>query len=490
MLDKFELINSLSQPCPAVSVIIPLYNAEKYIGDCLESLLNQTFQNFEVIVVDDCSVDNSAKIVESYAPKFNGRLTLTIMEKNSGSGALPRNKGLSLSCGEYIQFLDADDMLTKTALEELYGLAKDYDADVVYCERYYNVDAKGTNIRVHSYQKGILADTPTFESEDFAERVRRIVNDRYLTVPWNKLVKRKPIIKNRIFFPNVRISEDNIWNQNLLFCTKKFLRVPNIVYIYRLSENSMVRFTRSPQQKINFWLNPVLLGLKALDKILKRHKFFKENLSYRFELLKKFINARFTWTLNASKELTDDVIYSTLKEEFSKRLGKYDVLISVLCALMYEEKKARDKDAESFRQLQNILTARIDVKLIPKGEGKLQILSTSDAKAIIKKADWLPKNESGYFIQSYAGKMELIVKATVDGQIRLAIRGLDVRNPEDKSKRIPYWIDYTKLVVNGKFLFDELTPTWHDKPFIRMLDAKADEEIKIQVEWQPHRSDT
>lgn len=86
----------------AVSVIIPLYNAEKYVGECLDSLLEQTFQDFEVIVVDDCSTDNSAKIVESYAPKFNGRFMFTILEKNSGSGALPRNKGLLLSRGEYI----------------------------------------------------------------------------------------------------------------------------------------------------------------------------------------------------------------------------------------------------------------------------------------------------------------------------------------------------------------------------------------------------
>ena len=105
------------QPYPAVSVIIPLYNAERYISECLDSVLNQTFDNYEVIVVDDCSTDNSVAIVESYAEKFGGRLILSRMDKNSGSGGLPRNKGIMLSRGEYIQFLDADDMLTNTALE-------------------------------------------------------------------------------------------------------------------------------------------------------------------------------------------------------------------------------------------------------------------------------------------------------------------------------------------------------------------------------------
>ena len=82
---------------PEVSIIIPLYNAEKYIAECLESVLAQTFKNFEVIIVDDCSTDNSCTIVESYIPKFSGRLKLYHMEKNSGSGALARNKGLKLS---------------------------------------------------------------------------------------------------------------------------------------------------------------------------------------------------------------------------------------------------------------------------------------------------------------------------------------------------------------------------------------------------------
>ena len=126
-----------------ISVVIPLYNAEKYVRECIISLLAQTFQDFEVIFVDDCSTDNSVAIVESYAPKFGGRLTLAKMEKNSGSGALPRNKGLSLAKGEYIQFLDADDTLIPTALEELYTLAKEYDADVVYCEKHFMSSGAG-----------------------------------------------------------------------------------------------------------------------------------------------------------------------------------------------------------------------------------------------------------------------------------------------------------------------------------------------------------
>ena len=93
-------------------------------------------------------------------------------------------------------------------------------------------------------------------------------------------------------------------------------------------------------------------------------------------------------------------------------------------------------------------------------------------------------------IQSYAGELKIVAKVSVPGQIRLGLLGLDVRQPDDKKKRVPYWIDYTKLTVNGQMIFDTLTPVWHNKPYRHTMDVEANEEITIEVEWLPHRSDT
>lgn len=87
-----------------------MYNAEKYIAECLESVLTQTLQDFEVILVNDCSTDNSRPIAESYLEKFDGRLKIYDNEKNSRAAAT-RNKGLRLAGGEYVFFFDADDMI-------------------------------------------------------------------------------------------------------------------------------------------------------------------------------------------------------------------------------------------------------------------------------------------------------------------------------------------------------------------------------------------
>ena len=125
---------------PAVSVIVPLYNVEKYVGECLDSILAQTFTNFEVIVVDDCSTDDSVKVVESYMPKFGGRLSISVLKKKSnGGGSIPRNRGLELSRGKYVFFLDSDDAITPTAFEELHKIAESFNADVVHCEKFYQV---------------------------------------------------------------------------------------------------------------------------------------------------------------------------------------------------------------------------------------------------------------------------------------------------------------------------------------------------------------
>ena len=147
-------------------------------------------------------------------------------------------------------------------------------------------------------------------------------------------------------------------------------------------------------------------------------------------------------------------------------------------------------DAQIIKKFKNYFTARVDIKLETKGEANFQIVFMSDDKATVEKPAWFNKGGIGYVIQSYAGKLEIIAKATADGKIQLNLKGLDIRNSEDKSKRIPYWIDYTKLAVNGKIIFDKLTPVWHDKSYDYTLDAKDNKEIKIQVEWLPHRSDT
>ena len=144
--------------------------------------------------------------------------------------------------------------------------------------------------------------------------------------------------------------------------------------------------------------------------------------------------------------------------------------------------------ASTFRYLRSGRPARIDIHRRPTG-GDFQIISKSDDKAGVWRAPWFDKYGIGYVIQSHAGKLEFVAKSTIDGQIQLQLRGKWVPYPNDKSKLVPCWIDYTKLVVNDKVIFDKVTSVWHDKPYTHNINVKAGDEVKIQIEHLAHNDD-
>ena len=233
----------MNKNIPAVSVVIPMYNVEKYIGECLDSILAQTFTDFEVIVVDDASTDNSCAIVESYIENHKegmDKIKLLRSKINSGIPGIPRNIGIRFATGEYLMFVDSDDVLTPTALEELYSVANEFDADVVYCEKYYRIDVgeKFTTdksiltVGVGWGSKYDFVSKPTLESDNFAERIQDFCNKKFWTAPWNYLFRRSLIVQNDIRFPVIKIGEDEIFDLNVICHAKNIVRVPNIIYIW------------------------------------------------------------------------------------------------------------------------------------------------------------------------------------------------------------------------------------------------------------------
>lgn len=127
-----------------VSIIMPVYNAQKYLQKCLDAIAAQTMQDYEVILVNDGSTDRSLELMEAFAAKHNGRVR--ILNKQNARQAAARNDGLKLACGEYIAFVDSDDYMEPDYLERLYQAAKEQDSDCVICG-YTMVDDKGGVIR-------------------------------------------------------------------------------------------------------------------------------------------------------------------------------------------------------------------------------------------------------------------------------------------------------------------------------------------------------
>lgn len=330
---------------PAVSIVIPFYNAEKFIGECLESLLEQTFQNFEVIVADDCSTDNSVKVVKSYMPKFEGRLLLTKTEQNSGSGSAPRNKGFTFARGEYVFFMDSDDALIKTGLEEMYSLAKKFDADVVYCEKYYMSDGIGEEFKKNAkiaktrIQHPPFVKEPTLETSKLSKRIGKALKFNYWLTPWLKFIRRNLLVENNITFPLVAYSEDATWTFEVLFCAKTFLRVPNAVYIRRMRDDSVSFRKRTTAEHFFKWMDRTIHALKEIDDFMGKIEFFKRYPSYRFDILDFFLENDFKKIYKEGKNLSRFEFYNIFLQLFGDYLGKHDVLVSLLCTRINTQQK-------------------------------------------------------------------------------------------------------------------------------------------------------
>ena len=487
----------------SVSVVIPMYNMAEYVGECLDSLLAQTFQDFEVIVVDDCSTDNSVEIVKSYMPKFNGRLKLTKTETNSGSDCPPRNIGLLLARGEYLQFIDADDMLLTTALETLYKAAILYDAEVVYTAAYYRLNAPndiylckdGMDRKLHGIKIEFTIDDPSTN----LSRLLFEPGEGNFRACWTKFVRRDFLLENQILFPNLTIAGDFAGVIDIYCHARRFLRISTSLYVYRrYNTNSMTRTARSAQEQCWHWFSAFVNFAKCLHELEKKNKILAENPLYSLMALKGHLGFCLYRTGEARKELGNEELHKILHSEFAKISPDSAVLLSFLFSFINEKEASLVKEKEAtayyvktFNKLRHYFTAKIYVLINKKMDKEtIQILSVSDEKAVFSKPEWWQRNGTCHIIDSYTGKVEIVAKAVVGGQVKIRLGGQYVQNPEDKTKRLPYWIDYTKLTINGKVIFDTLTPAWHDKAYEYTMNAKAGEDLKINIEWQPHRADT
>ena len=315
-----------------VSVIVPVFNAEKFLGACLESVLIQTLQDFEVILVDDCSTDKSVKIAESFLEKFGGRLKIISLQKNSGSGAVPRNVGLENARGEYIFFADADDFLVDNALETLYNFAEKYQSDVVYIEKCFMCDEENAlkNFKVAAWSRAVLKNKIFLEAEDMGERINMLINSHFYWPPWTKFVRRSFLVNKEINFPQMKIAEDMVWTIKIVCSAKNLLRVPTPIYVHRENENSMMTRKRTPEQQIIFWTNPLITGLDCLDKFMRNLDFFKENPVIRLQVLNFFALSQLDNMAEALKEFDPTEVYEIFLREFSKVGSAQSSLISYL----------------------------------------------------------------------------------------------------------------------------------------------------------------
>ncbi len=204
-----------------VSIIVPVYGVEDYLERCLDSLVNQTLQDIEILVINDGSPDNSQEIIDRYVAQYPDLVKGYIKENGGLSDA--RNYGIPYATGEYVAFVDSDDYVDITMYEKLYNKAKEEDSEVVVCGYFKVNDANKT---MHSAQIGNM--------ENYNQSIKECPEILEINAPyaWNKLVKRELLERTGILFPKGYIFEDICTMYPLLACAKKVSKVNEELYYY------------------------------------------------------------------------------------------------------------------------------------------------------------------------------------------------------------------------------------------------------------------
>lgn len=223
---------------PAVSAIVPCYNAERYLDKCMESLLHQTLQDIEIICVDDGSTDNTLEKLNNYA-KTDTRVRI-FSQHNQFAGAA-RNLGLSQAKGEYILFLDADDFFAETLAQDAYAAAVSKDADIVLFNAQCFDDQSGEFKQGWFLNTGLIPDKQPFSLEDCTDHFYQITT----AVPWTKMFRRQFLLDTKLQFQTLRHTNDFFFVFAALAMAKRIVTLDQILVNYRIGQKTNLQSTKN-----------------------------------------------------------------------------------------------------------------------------------------------------------------------------------------------------------------------------------------------------
>lgn len=207
-----------------VSIIVPVYNTEKYLRVCIDSILSQTFGDFECILVDDCSPDNCPEICDEYAKKDNR--IMVVHKKQNGGLPQARKTGLEISTGNYTLNVDSDDWIENDMVEKMYSMAISNNYDMVYCDWYHYDELNNKKCK-----------KPPCLTSNFVSNIKLIDFD-WGGVIWNKIIKKN--VCQKIIFPEYSIGEDTYITTQILYYSKNIGYVNAALYNYRYNPVSLI----------------------------------------------------------------------------------------------------------------------------------------------------------------------------------------------------------------------------------------------------------
>ena len=294
-----------------ISVIMPVYNVEEYLNECLDSVTQQTLKDIEIICIDDGSTDNSLKILNEYAQK-DPRIKI-ITKKNEGQ-AIARNIGIKEAQGEYVAFVDSDDFIEPDMFEKLYSKAKDNNLDLAMCKiATYDNQTGEIKDNVWYYMLGVFRD---FEKDIFTHKDTKEFTCNISVTPYNKIYKNSLLKENDILFPEGLIFEDEKFFFDTYLRAKKVSIVDEFLYYYRVNrKGSTVDISKENDY------SDIIPISKQIRETFEETGNYED---YKILLINRFIHlqlARFTQTSPKHKEK----FFNLLKEDLNEVLSDEEI---------------------------------------------------------------------------------------------------------------------------------------------------------------------
>lgn len=276
---------------PKVSVIVPIYNAEKYMKKCIDSILSQTLENIEIILVNDGSVDNSANIADEYS-RVDRRVR--VIHQNNSGPSVARNTGISVARGKYIGFVDSDDYIEKTMYEELFKSADKNNIQVAMCSYIENYIYKNeAHIIKANLEQEKIYDKPRIQS-NIINTFTKNENYGFYSL-WNKIYLREWLIESNLKMDENRDHGEDWWfNINVFSKIDTFIYIDKELYNYiHINSNSLMSKYRENQFEL------------FLDGRLKMKEIIPNEYIYDKEFNRRFVYEFSVYIMRTYKEIKD-----------------------------------------------------------------------------------------------------------------------------------------------------------------------------------------
>lgn len=431
----------VSELIPKVSIIISVYNAEKYLRECLDSVINQTLKDIEIICVNDGSTDNSLTILQEYE-KIDDRIKI-IDQKNQGL-SISRNNAFAISTGQYIQYLDADDYIDLMACERIYLQAIQNDLDILMIGG-NNFDNNGNITENTYYSFKYLPDDfkQVFNYIDCKSFITRIAVSSCLNIYKKSFLSNKKInwINKKLCY------EDNLFFTEALFKANKIGICREKLYFRRIHEESI---TQNIEKNFNDKIEMTWRLFEILSQVTTR------------EYIDKYLSSRLIGIINDYNKIEDkEKYYLGLKDLFTKIFIKFEVYYSHIMLSFIDFAKI----AEFY-----LKNSRIDIKNIASKNNKLEVIQKVNNMKIIS-----TEKSNGYSFIGDDGTIEF--KTIKSGKLVI-----DLFNDNEV-------IEYNQIKLNGKNLLEKPLHILKGNSYKIKKHAFNNQKFKLEIDYSVNLKD-